>query len=529
MHLPEGPLGMDMNAMHETLQACHGDLVRTGSPAILCSALPSHWRSNKSLPVAFKVVALDDVSDGTLVTIRAGNDENCCGELRNCTAVMKNQVAKFNDLRFVGRSGRDYQYGHGFPGLGLLNPWVDVAYLGHAWHLPHPAFVKGTIPMPSTDLFPPTFPPSVLPSYPFDHVKYPAEYATTLPPKSSSSSSAQATIPTSPSRTPPKSPSESGSESAAEEVRSAFVPIRLNTLPPTTSVVTASSASSPERLPTRKGVVEGSRNELKAPTALISRSLSPKRSPSPTKISSPPPAKPRSNLMYTDGELTPLSNTPGCPYVVLQLRATVHHSRKPLPTSIILARVWLGLSAAEACRNIGVSEKILSFGDFGSGKKRILKTSLQTVQPYQTLGPLFCWQTVHKPRRPSVSVNYPVPRPGFLVRGPSIKGTRITGKRTFGEPMFYDNVAVLYEFMPSRSDRHIPSSAFSTFKEICIVSFVALYVTPDIIVKEEEKKKTRPIQPYPSSYAYQMGKNSSDSNRSPYRLYVSKLRVFDFQ
>lgn len=114
MHLPEGPLGMDINAMHETLQACHGDLVRTGSPAILCSALPSHWRSNKSLPVAFKVVALDDVSDGTLVTIRAGNDENCCGELRNCTAVMKNQVAKFNDLRFVGRSGRGRSSSHSF-------------------------------------------------------------------------------------------------------------------------------------------------------------------------------------------------------------------------------------------------------------------------------------------------------------------------------------------------------------------------------------------------------------------------------
>lgn len=107
MHLPDGPLGMDsFNAIHETLQACHGNLVRTGSPVILCSALPSHWRSNKSLPVAFKVVALDEVTDGTLVTIKAGNDENCCGELRNCTAVMKNQVAKFNDLRFVGRSGR---------------------------------------------------------------------------------------------------------------------------------------------------------------------------------------------------------------------------------------------------------------------------------------------------------------------------------------------------------------------------------------------------------------------------------------
>jgi hypothetical protein len=56
--------------------------------------------------VAFKVISLDDVSDGTLVTIKAGNDENCCGELRNCSAVMKGQIAKFNDLRFVGRSGR---------------------------------------------------------------------------------------------------------------------------------------------------------------------------------------------------------------------------------------------------------------------------------------------------------------------------------------------------------------------------------------------------------------------------------------
>ncbi|KAI5755844.1 hypothetical protein M8J77_020093 [Diaphorina citri] len=89
------------------IQAEHpGELVRTGSPYFLCSALPNHWRSNKTLPVAFKVVALGDVMDGTIVTIRAGNDENYCGELRNCTAVMKNQVAKFNDLRFVGRSGR---------------------------------------------------------------------------------------------------------------------------------------------------------------------------------------------------------------------------------------------------------------------------------------------------------------------------------------------------------------------------------------------------------------------------------------
>ncbi|XP_073977574.1 uncharacterized protein [Rhodnius prolixus] len=91
----------------ESLLAEHpGELVRTGSPHVVCTVLPTHWRSNKTLPVGFKVVALGEVMDGTVVTVRAGNDENYCAELRNCTAIMKNQVAKFNDLRFVGRSGR---------------------------------------------------------------------------------------------------------------------------------------------------------------------------------------------------------------------------------------------------------------------------------------------------------------------------------------------------------------------------------------------------------------------------------------
>lgn len=81
-------------------------LVRTGSPNFVCTALPPHWRSNKTLPGGFKVVSLGDIKDGTKVTISAGNDENYCAELRNCTAFMKNKVAKFNDVRFVGRSGR---------------------------------------------------------------------------------------------------------------------------------------------------------------------------------------------------------------------------------------------------------------------------------------------------------------------------------------------------------------------------------------------------------------------------------------
>ncbi|XP_047349534.1 protein lozenge isoform X2 [Vespa velutina] len=108
-------------------QAEHpGELVRTGSPYFLCSQLPTHWRSNKTLPVAFKVVALGEVGDGTLVTVRAGNDENCCAELRNSTALMKNQVAKFNDLRFVGRSGRGQQHQQ-FRALGLgQRPFLDA-------------------------------------------------------------------------------------------------------------------------------------------------------------------------------------------------------------------------------------------------------------------------------------------------------------------------------------------------------------------------------------------------------------------
>ncbi|XP_065155701.1 segmentation protein Runt [Atheta coriaria] len=178
MHLP-APKFSDMYAqMQDALQEYHGELVQTGSPSILCSVLPTHWRSNKSLPIAFKVVALDDIQDGTVVTLKAGNDENFCAELRNCTAVMKNQVAKFNDLRFVGRSGRGKSFsvtivisslpyqvatytkaikvtvdgpreprtkstfgypGYGLPGMPgnfnpfLLNPsWFDAAYMSYA-------------------------------------------------------------------------------------------------------------------------------------------------------------------------------------------------------------------------------------------------------------------------------------------------------------------------------------------------------------------------------------------------------------
>lgn len=95
----------------KSLQACYGELVETGSPLILCTALPAHWRSNKCLPYAFNVIALDpEIPDGTEVLITAGNNTNNKAELRNNATIIKNGVAEFKDLRFVGRSGRGQSF-----------------------------------------------------------------------------------------------------------------------------------------------------------------------------------------------------------------------------------------------------------------------------------------------------------------------------------------------------------------------------------------------------------------------------------
>ena len=55
LHKPRCVATMLMTAEHP------GELVKTGAPNILCSALPSHWRSNKTLPMAFKVIALSEI------------------------------------------------------------------------------------------------------------------------------------------------------------------------------------------------------------------------------------------------------------------------------------------------------------------------------------------------------------------------------------------------------------------------------------------------------------------------------------
>jgi len=77
---------------------------------------------DQALPAEFTVVALGEVADGTTVRLAAGNDDNVAGELRNASAVMRDSVARFSDLRFVGRSGRGMT-----PGAAIIGGRGDTS------------------------------------------------------------------------------------------------------------------------------------------------------------------------------------------------------------------------------------------------------------------------------------------------------------------------------------------------------------------------------------------------------------------
>lgn len=64
------------------------------------------FRSNKSLPHQFSVLIFYPIADGTKVSVTAGNEENSLADIKNNTTEVQSQIAKFSDLRFVGKSGR---------------------------------------------------------------------------------------------------------------------------------------------------------------------------------------------------------------------------------------------------------------------------------------------------------------------------------------------------------------------------------------------------------------------------------------
>lgn len=59
-----GKLRSGDRSMVEVLADHPGELVRTDSPNFLCSVLPTHWRCNKTLPIAFKVWSPEGVTGG---------------------------------------------------------------------------------------------------------------------------------------------------------------------------------------------------------------------------------------------------------------------------------------------------------------------------------------------------------------------------------------------------------------------------------------------------------------------------------
>ena len=92
------------NVQHVVRDA--GGLITTTHPSVYCTRLPAHTRSNSPLHVPFIVVCKLPVPDGTMVRLKAGNKFNPKAEMKNVDGTLINGVAKFPDVRFIGRSGR---------------------------------------------------------------------------------------------------------------------------------------------------------------------------------------------------------------------------------------------------------------------------------------------------------------------------------------------------------------------------------------------------------------------------------------
>jgi len=80
------------------------------NPYFQCSSLPSHWRKNKSLRFILRTKHEIEIKSNTRVVILAGNDYNPCTSLKNNISWFRGNQAEFNDLRFLGASGRGKKF-----------------------------------------------------------------------------------------------------------------------------------------------------------------------------------------------------------------------------------------------------------------------------------------------------------------------------------------------------------------------------------------------------------------------------------
>ena len=90
-------------SLDESVEMCSTD-----NPSVTCTKLPEFWRANKKFSTPFTVQFADRslAPEGVRVTITAANHKNQNPELKNNQTIVTNGIARFNDLRFVGKSGR---------------------------------------------------------------------------------------------------------------------------------------------------------------------------------------------------------------------------------------------------------------------------------------------------------------------------------------------------------------------------------------------------------------------------------------
>ena len=82
------------------------ELKSTEDPSVFVTGLPKFSRANKFIGNYYVYVAHNKIPDGTLVIIKAYSEKTGWGQMKNNTSVLRNGVAFFEDMRFVGKSGR---------------------------------------------------------------------------------------------------------------------------------------------------------------------------------------------------------------------------------------------------------------------------------------------------------------------------------------------------------------------------------------------------------------------------------------
>ena len=78
----------------------------TENKNIFVDALPEFARANKYIGNYNVYVQNNEVPDGTLIEIKAYSTKTGWGELKNNISRVVNDKACFEDLRFIGKSGR---------------------------------------------------------------------------------------------------------------------------------------------------------------------------------------------------------------------------------------------------------------------------------------------------------------------------------------------------------------------------------------------------------------------------------------